>query len=155
MKNRSTGSTAQSEVIENSRLEALRGLSLSNPYYREELERFGVRRIDLDIVPQGADIPPDSWGFGVGCHWPWACVSNARGCLTRRAMAAGEEKIDPGAICSKPCRRFNTSAIASEYSDRLLQRGNTVFMLHGDYAHPYLAGELPVDRIVLQPYVPL
>ena len=58
-----------------------------------------------------------------------------------------------------PCPRWrqqiNRATVTERAKDTILQRGNTIFVVNQNYATPYLDGTLPIDRIVLEPYLPI
>ena len=141
------GISGDGETVMRHQIEALRGLSISIPAFRRELERLGVVRFEIDIVPQGVDVPEDRWGFGASCYYPWTYVTSGRNCLTAAEADPEREFVVPEGTCSRPCRRVNVTT--------LLERGNTVFMLNGSFAGPYLNEGGPVDRLVFTPYPPL
>ena len=147
-------SVSEAEIREH-QWEAFRGLNLSIPEYREQLRNSGVGRVEIDIVPQGVELPAGAWGFGVSCYYPWGYVCGGRNCLTAAAQDPERESVAVDQPCPQLCRRINRSAVLSHLPDSILQRGNSVFMLHSQYAMPYLQGHIPVDRVVFQPYVPI
>jgi hypothetical protein len=133
---------------------ALRQLNLSIPEYRARLTRLGVRRFDLDIVPQGVELPKDAWGFGVSCYYPWGYVTGGRNCYTAGMLDSRRSYVVMGSSCPAPCRGMNRSAKVVTFPQPPVQRGNSVFVYHTQYAVPYWNGEIPVDRIVFEPWIP-
>jgi len=133
----------------------LRRLNLSIPEYRERLQGLGVKRFDLDIVPQGVELPPDAWGLGVSCYYPWGYVTGGRNCFTAGVLEPARSYVVTGSTCPAPCRRMNRGTKVLQFPQATVQRGNSVFIYHTDYAAPYLQGEIPVDRIVFEPWIPL
>jgi len=133
---------------------ALRQLNLSIEEYRQRLQGLGIERFDLDIVPQGVDLPPDAWGFGVSCYYPWGYVTGSRNCYTAGMLDPDRSFVVKGAGCSAPCRSMNRSTKAPHFPQPPVQRGNSVFIYHSQYATPYWNGEIPVDRIVFEPWIP-
>ena len=146
---------ALEEEIQANQLRVLRGLHFVVRRYREELQRLRVRRLDLDIVPQGVDLPPDAWGFGVSCYFPWSYVTCGRNCLTASVNDPWREYVVVEGTCARPCRTLNRSTQLEKFGSRIAQRGNAVFVANTRYADHYLTGELPVDRVVLEPYIPI
>lgn len=141
------------DTVPHNQLQALRGLEMSVSTYREELKRFGIRRFEVDFVPQGAEIPSDAWGFGVSGHFPWTYVTCGRNCLTAAAVDPWNEYVAVES-CPQKCRTENTSTILS-FNKTLFQRGNSVFMFNSSFAQPYLDGTIPIDRLVVSPYAPI
>ena len=85
---------------------ALQQLNLSIPEYRQRLQSLRVERFDLDIVPQGVDIPPDAWGFGVSCYYPWGYVTGSRNCYTAGVLDPARNYVVTGSPCPAPCRKL-------------------------------------------------
>jgi len=146
---------AAEEEIRRNQDQALRSLELSLAGYRDQLRRWGVERVDLDIVPQGADLPPDAYGFGLGCYVPWTYVSGGRNCSTAAVADPVREFVAVDGKCPRPCREINTSSVLSDAQEIMLQRGNSVFLFNLSFAAPYLDGRIPTDRIVVEPYIPV
>jgi hypothetical protein len=149
------GINATETVVRAGQQEALRALNLSIPEYRERLEGLGVRRFDLDIVPQGVELPADVWGLEASCYYPWGYVTGSRNCLTAGVLEAERSFVVTDSRCAAPCRRFNRATKVLQFPQATVQRGNSVFIYHTDYAAPYLQGQIPVDRIVFEPWIPL
>ena len=147
--------SSSEEDIRDNQLRVYRGLSLANARYREELARLRVERVDLDIVPQGVDLPADTWGLGVGCYFPWAYVAGGRNCMTAATADPQREFAVLDTPCPRPCRALNRWAMVPRPDLVLHQRGNSVFAFTSTYAQPYLQGDIPVDRIVFEPYIPI
>ena len=145
--------TSESAIRTNQR-SVLRSTNVSNAAYRKRIIDAGVQRLDLDIVPQGIDLPEDKWGFEVSCYYPWTYVTGGRNCLTAALHDPVRQHVVVDGPCSRPCRQINRTLNEST-EPSIVQRGNTVFVVNQDYAIPYLDGTIPIDRIVLEPYLPV
>lgn len=143
------------EQIRGNQAQSLRRLSLSIYAYRKHLKELGVDRVDIDMVPQGVELPPDTWGFGVGVYFPWTYATGARNCLTASAAQPEREFVVVDGPCSRLCRKINTAATAKEFPLSTIQRGNTLFVAGLQYAKPYMEDDIPVHRIIYEPYIPL
>jgi hypothetical protein len=148
------GISAPQQAIIGKQFSALRQLNLSIPEYRQRLRSLGVGRFDLDIVPQGVDVPPGAWGFGVSCYYPWGYVTGSRNCTTAGMLDERRNFVATGTPCPAPCRKMNRGARVLHFPQPPVQRGNSVFTYHAHYATPYWDGEIPVDRIVFEPWIP-
>lgn len=149
--------TSFEEVARNQR-GALRRLNLSIANYREELKRLGVERIEVDIVPQGVDVEPHSWHILISCYYPWAYVTGGRNCSTAAIDNSIREYVVIDELCLRPCQRLNRASYVNQFfvfPTPILQRGNAVFAFTHDYARPYVTGEIPIDRLIFQPYIPI
>lgn len=142
------------EIAENQR-KALRSLNLSIRSYREELRTLGIDRIEVDIVPQGVDIDPKGWWISVSCYFPWAYITCGRNCSTAAVIDPEREYVVVDGGCSRPCRGINRAANLDQFATPILQRGNAVFAFTQEYAYPYLKGDIPIDRLIFEPYIPL
>ncbi len=143
------------EEIGKNQQSALRNLNLSIPVYREELKRLGVERAELDIVPQGVNLEPKLWGIAFSCYYPWAYVTCGRNCSTAATVDSAREYVVVDKPCPRPCRKINRSSNAGQFNTFIFQRGNGVFAFANKYARPYLEGEVPVDRLIFEPYIPI
>lgn len=143
------------EDIRANQVRGFRGLSLSNRCYQQELRRLGVSRVDLDIVPQGMDLPEKPAGFSFGFYFPWGYVSGGRNCFTAGLQDPVRRHVVLDKPCAKPCQSFNCSAVIRHRRDGVTHRGNTIFLFHGDAAQPYIEGEYPMSRLIFEPYIPI
>lgn len=143
------------EKIRENQLTALSGLNLVSEEYRAELSRLGVTRFELDITPQQVELPPDAWGFGVSCYFPWAYVTGGRNCLTASVSDPRREHVVLDEPCGKLCQTLNRGTMIGFSFPGIVQRGNTVFVLVTRYARPYIEGDIPVDRIIVEPFLPI
>ena len=147
--------SSEEKTITDNQLKALQSLNLSIPAYRRELAERGVQRIDIDIVPQGVKVPQDCWGFGLSCYYPWTYVTSGRNCLTAAARHARHEYVVDETPCGQLCRNQNTTSWVRNADIPILERGNSVFLLNHGFAEWYIAGNIPIDRVVYTPYIPL
>lgn len=148
------GIKASQAAVNTNQHATLRRLNLSIPQYRNRLAQLGVERFDLDIAPQGVEIPADKWGFGVGCYYPWGYVTGSRNCPTAGMLDPERSFVVKGSPCSAPCRTMNRGAKVLQFPQPPVQRGNSVFIYHAHYAMQYWNGEVPTDRIVFEPWIP-
>jgi len=133
----------------------LRELNFSIPSYRKELKRLGIRRVELDIVPQGVDIEPDNWGISFSCYYPWTYITSARTCATAAVNNLAQEYMVVSEPCPMICRKLNRSADLRQLPIAVLQRGNAIFAFTHKYAQPYLGKDIPINRLIFEPYIPI
>jgi len=144
------------EEIAKNQQRAVRKLNLSISSYREELKHLGIKRAELDIVPQGVDIEPNAWGISFSCYYPWAYITGGRNCSTAAIDNPLREYVVIDEPCSRPCQRLNrASHDIKHFPVPILQRGNSVFAFTCEYAYPYLRGDISVDRLIFEPYIPI
>lgn len=146
---------ADPETITANQVDFMRSVNLSLESYRRDLAQRGVGRADVDIVPQGLDVPSDKWGFGLSCHYPWTYVTHSRNCLTASVHQARREHVVGETACPRPCQKENTTTVLKDPELPLFERGNTVFLLNQPFSPPYFSGDIPIDRLVYCPYLPI
>jgi hypothetical protein len=149
------GLEAPEDELRQAQLEALRDTAFANPEFRTELRELGFARIDLDIVPQGISLPQEPDGLGASCYYPWGYLAGARNCLTAGVVEPAREFVVVDGPCPRPCQRFNKSTVRGSNDEIIIQRGNSVFLFHTEYAAPYMNGQFPIDRVVFEPYIPI
>ncbi len=143
------------EKIVNNQTESLKTLNLSISGYRQELKKLGINRVDIDIVSQGVYLEPEAWNISFSCYYPWAYITGGRTCPTAAIADPIREFVVVDKSCSKLCREMNRSVSDSQFFKPVVQRGNTVFIFVNDYSSPYLSGDIPVDRIIFEPVIPI
>ncbi|MBT3379943.1 MAG: hypothetical protein HN742_03080 [Lentisphaerae bacterium] len=141
--------------IRANQLRGFRGLSLSNGAYQDELARLGIERVDLDITPQGVSLPEEEGDFSFGFYFPWGYVTGGRNCFTASLQDPVRRHVVLDEPCARPCQSFNCTAPIRHRSDGVTHRGNSVFLFHGPAAQPYINGELPMSRLIFEPYIPI
>jgi hypothetical protein len=140
-------------------LDALRNSSLQNPSYGLLVSRFGVKRVELDALPQGTsfDVP----GLAASLYFPFAFISTARVCQAAGLGYRKEEKFQPGAPCRHECQ---THQLTYTYTDspfanrdqQFLLKGNTYFFAHSEaMLAEVLSGAAGVSRLIFQPRLPM
>ena len=148
---------ASAEEIRGRQFESLRRTNLSIARYREELQRLGIRRVDVDMVPQGLEVSQEARAeLRFSCYYPWAYVSGGRNCMTAALADPRRKYLVLDEPCPLLCRQLNRTAANLGFPEVTLQRGNSVFQFRGgDYAAQYFDGLCPVDRLVFEPYLPV
>lgn len=126
------------------------------PAFRGILDRFGVRRIELDVPPFAdvADFRCD--GLEVSVHLPFGYSVKGRACKIGSLHLADADKFATGHSCRKECLSYvgSLSRPADMAANDLptFQRGNTVFYRHSsDMGEAVMAAVRDgwIDRVVL------
>jgi len=144
------------DTILRNQMRAWQALNLTVRSWRRFLHRQGIERIDLDMVPQGADLMPDAWGFAFGAYYPWSYLTAARNCPTAGLVDPVRRHVPLDAPCPRPCRRGNANLANMAHDPApIIQRGTVAVTLNDAFAQPYLTGGVPLDRLVFEPFVPL
>jgi hypothetical protein len=149
------GIEASEESIRRNQIGAYRDISLANPVFRAFLRAQGIVGADLDIVPAGVRAPEQGWGMPLGFYFPWGYVAGGRNCPTAGVVEPRRAHVAVDGACPRFCRRFNLSRPLAHYPEMTLQRGNALFVFHGEYASPWFDGNVSYDRLIFQPYIPL
>ena len=150
-----TGIDAPEADIRRNQVQAYRDISLANPVYRDFLLDLGVVSADLDIVPLGLQQPEAGWGLPIGFYYPWGYAACGRNCPTAGVVDPRRAHVVLDGPCPRPCRQFNRTRELTHYPEISLQRGNTLFVFHGEYASPYFNVTIPYDRLIFEPYIPI
>jgi hypothetical protein len=129
-------------------LAALRGSALDSPPFVGLLgEAYGVRRFEIDDLPQGVAVGDLPEGVRLSVYRPWILVTATRNCPW--AFDGRRWRREDG--CPRPCRG-GTLRLEPEQGGRHLIMGGCAQFLEVGTAPGY-AG-LAVDREVWQPEVP-
>lgn len=144
------------ETIVRNQVRAWQGLNFTIQTWRQFLIQQGIDRIDLDMVPQGADLMPEDWGIAFGAYYPWSYLTAGRNCPTAGLIDPVRRHVPLDTPCPRPCRRVNANLANLAHDPApILQRGTVVMTLNDAFAQPYLTGAIPLDRLVFEPFVPL
>jgi hypothetical protein len=149
------GIEAREDQIRRNQIDAYRDTSLANDTYRRHLRDLGFVSVDLDIVPQGIRPPEGGWDIPRGFYYPWGYAACGRNCPTAALVEPLREHVVVDGPCPRPCRQFNVSRDLIHYPEITIQRGNTLFVFHGEYAQPYFDGRADFERLIFQPYIPI
>jgi hypothetical protein len=82
-------------------------------------------------------------------------VTGSRNCSTAGVLEPARDYVVTGSRCAAPCRNLDRAPKDIHFPQATVQRGNSVFIYHTDYATRYWQGEIPVDRVVFEPWIPL
>ncbi len=124
------------------------------------LERYKVRRVELDYPPQGLDPELPSWGYDVSLYLPFGVVTTGRICLMQSWGLKPEEKFKTSGECSQKCKLYwlemsdRSGRVRRNKDWQIMQKGNTVFYRQNrGFAARILQGaeKTGVNRIVFQP----
>jgi hypothetical protein len=151
----SHGIQTPQEEIRPHQIEAIRETNLGIPAYARLLRQNGIARADLDPVPQGLApeaVPP---GYALSVYAPWTCAAASRTCRTAAVADPTRQSAIPDRPCSRPCQHLNRDLQMGTFDHTVFLRGNSAFSYNMTYIAPYVSGQLPVDRLVFQPYIPI
>lgn len=108
--------------------------SLAGEPMQELLEQYKVRRVELDLPPQGLDEHLVNWGYRSSLYLPFGVITTGRICLLHSWGLDEHEKFKVfSGGCDRKCRNYwlemsDPSQQVKKSKDWLiLQKGNTVF----------------------------
>lgn len=109
--------------IAKNQLSQMKETNLSIKEFSSLLLRFGVKKIDIDIPPQGINLN-NARSFNYGFFYPWGYLTGGRICGNNPYS-----KIDVSLKkCSHLyCLKENNKLIKNGYNTQILKFGNTVF----------------------------
>jgi len=117
------------------------------------LRRQGIGRVEFDNLLQGLDFSGADPDLQRSLYLPFACISTTRFCLTALADSEADETTVGVLPCTQPCQRFGFTLVNPVMRVPLLRRGNAVFLINDHI--PDAVGQGAVDRLVIQPEIPL
>ncbi|MZP28910.1 hypothetical protein GTO91_04200 [Heliobacterium undosum] len=138
-----------------------RRCGLAAPPMQSLLRRYGVRRIEVDLLPQGFDEQMGHWGYALSMYIPFGCIATGRICLFESLGKQKDEKFQASpSPCPRHCQNYWMELYDISHqvpiSERwvLIQKGNSVFyrqeapLIREGLEQALATG---IDRIVFQP----
>ena len=138
---------ANSELGDN-QVEVLRSSNLTVSGYRKFLKGRGIKRIELDIVPQGLEVDK-KWGFKFSVYTPWSYVAGARTCELAALTQPEKARFITAKPCLKPCKKFFIKLETGTEMLPLVQRGNSVFFNNSSLINRFIKNKA-FDRVILE-----
>jgi hypothetical protein len=142
-----------SHLIDNPKLwdnqrRALSNTNLGLSDYRKFLKDRRIKRVELDLVPQGLNINKN-WGFKFSVYTPWSYVTGSRKCDFVNLVSPEENNFTIGKPCPKPCERLFMKFETLDEMLPLAQRGNSIFFNNSSLANSFIKSGL-IDRVILE-----
>ncbi|MEW6142310.1 MAG: hypothetical protein AB1597_04030 [Chloroflexota bacterium] len=125
--------------------------SLTVPLVQEFLMEHRVRRVELDNILQGIDLPLE--GLEVSLYIPYAYVTTTRMCLTASCDVPEMEEQIGIFPCRRECRKYSFGLTSEIMPVMLIRKGNTIFFKNT--ALPEGFEEKGISRLVIQPEIPM
>lgn len=146
-----------------SALRVLQRSNLDNGSYLALLERYGVRAVEMDNLPQGTDTSFGGNGMRVAMYVPFGFISTSRVCMAAGLHYSPRDKFQPGAPCRHECQTHQleyaySNSPFSNRDQKFLLKGNTYFYRHTDAMLAALAAEASrgrIARLIYQPSLPM
>lgn len=142
-------------------LTVLQGSNLDSRAYTAMLRRFGVKRAEIDGLPQGNDLATASMEL-TACL-PYGFISTARVCQAAGLGYRKGEKFQPAAPCKQECQTFllehaYTNSPFENRDQKFWLKGNSYFYFHTPAIVKALvraAREGALSRLHLQTRLPM
>jgi hypothetical protein len=135
----------------------LSGSSASLPAFRRFLLEMGIRRIELDALPQGSGLDLRGSGIAAALHLPFGAVATGRPCLAGSLHLEPADRLRFDLPCGEECRDWTV-----ELRDPrppfgpgdlvLLEKGNTLFYgVEGSWLSQWFGPleRIGIDRVVV------
>ncbi|EGW41802.1 hypothetical protein [Desulfosporosinus sp. OT] len=124
----------QRKEPEEEALVRFRTCSLAGTPMQVLLDQYKVRRIELDLSPQGLDNHLTDWGYRLSLYLPYAVIMTGRICLLHSWGLEEHQKFKPfSGGCDRKCRFYWLKMSDPSHQVRkskdwvILQKGNTIF----------------------------
>ena len=108
--------------------------SLAGAPMQNLLDQYKVRRIELDLSPQGLDNHLSDWGYRSSLYLPYGVIMTGRICLLHSWGLEEHQKFKPfSGACDRKCRFYwlEMSDLSHQVKKSkdwvILQKGNTIF----------------------------
>ncbi|MCU0589713.1 MAG: hypothetical protein MUF52_16380 [Syntrophobacteraceae bacterium] len=102
------------------------------PGFRSLLDRFGVTRLERDLLPHETTLEDGPPGFASSIYFPWGYVTTGRICWSASFRGAASARFAPPAACARPCGDFSLSLNHESFGLEIVQNGNTVYYRYSD-----------------------
>jgi len=150
----------QRKKPEEAALERFRTSSVAGAPMHDLLTQYKVRRVELDLPPQGLDIHLPDWGYRSSLYFPYGVIMTGRICLLHSWGIENDQKFKVfSGGCNRKCRFYwlemsdpsHQVTISNNWD--ILQKGNTIFYReHKAFLKEGLetAIRIGVTRVVMQ-----
>ena len=139
-------------ILPQATLDYYRDCGLGVSAYQGFLRSFGVRRVELDNVPQGMAHDFTGTELSVSLYSPYAYITTTRLCLAASCDVHGKEDEVAILACQKECKKYSFELNHPALLIPLIRKGNTVFFRNDSI--PAEAKGL-FNRQVIEPEIPL
>ncbi len=139
------------DKLPQSTVEYFQSSNLTVPILGKFLNKYGVRRVELDNVLQGFNFSLNN--LSASLYVPFAYVATTRFCLANSCDIPEREEIIGIFPCQKECQHYTFYLTNEIMPVILIRKGNTIFFENG--LLPDGMEEKGVTRIVTQPEIPI
>ncbi|MDK2820042.1 MAG: hypothetical protein PWP31_7 [Clostridia bacterium] len=141
-------------------LKTYQGCGLAAPGMKKLLNKFNIKRIEIDNLIHGVNENISDWGYQISMYVPYGCITTGRMCILGSWGLEKKDKFKATSkFCSQQCRFYSLNLydqnkeVKNTKDWEIIQKGNTIFykqlepMLKNGLTQ---AGSLGVDRIIYQ-----
>ncbi len=144
-------------------ISALQRSNLDCASYTSFLSRLGVSVVEMDNLPQGADLNFAESGMKIGVYLPFGFISASRICMAAGLHYRKPDKFQPGAPCRHECQSHlleytYTNSPFGNRDQKFYLKGNSYFYVHTEAMIRALfeqARSGSIARLTLQPRLPM
>jgi hypothetical protein len=144
-------------------ISALQRSNLDCAGYTSFLQRLGVNTVEMDNLPQGADLSFAVSGVKIGVYLPFGFISTSRICMAAGLHYRKQDKFQPGAPCRHECQSHlleytYTNSPFDNRNQKFYLKGNSYFYVHTEAMMRALfeqAQSGSIARLTLQPRLPM
>ncbi len=143
-------------------LQFLRKPNITAKSYKEHLIKLNIKRVELDLLPQGFGFTDDEiHPFSLSVYIPFCHITTGRQCMMRMITQKQNEKFFLNDRCGKECKNYIQTMFKRQgsfvgdikgvytHNVELFRKGNSVFCLSTDIGK--LNNIKSFNRIVYQP----
>ncbi|MBA3037729.1 MAG: hypothetical protein FP814_14715 [Desulfobacterium sp.] len=142
-------------IMPQSTADYFRTCSLDSPLYRKFLADNGIKRVELDNLLQGIDLDLGDSAINTSLYVPYAFITTTRLCLAISCDVSGKEDEIGIFPCKEECQKYTFQHVHSIMPVPLISRGNTMFFKNENIPSEDILAKNHVDRIVIEPDVPV
>ncbi len=124
----------------------LRSSHASSPLFQQLMEKFNVKRVELDNLLQGIETNLSSTNLRASLYYPFVFISATRFCLTAncdRLLHAKKIGIFP---CGRECLKYSFKLESKEFNKPLYLFGNALYFENKKF--PKDLEKKGIDRVV-------
>jgi hypothetical protein len=142
---------------------ALKRSNLDCESYTSFLSRLGVSAVEMDNLPQGADMSFAGSGMKISVYLPFGFISTSRICMAAGLHYRKPDKFQPGAPCRHECQSHlleyaYTNSPFGARDQKFYLKGNSYFYAHTEEMMRALFEQTcsgRIARMVFQPRLPM
>ena len=138
-----------------SALTHLKSTNLSVDTYRTFLVKQGITRADLDYPLQDIIVGDSGADIHLSLYIPFVYVTTTRFCLVASCDIPEQKGVVGIFPCKKECQKYTFTLDNPVMGCSLIRKGNTIFYKNEKIPQSDELREKKIDRIVIQPEIPL